>query len=121
MKAAYDARRRAELCDRLKAEKAAYHKRTYDPAKAAEQRKARMPRHVEYCRRPEYRNWKVEYDRKYRAQKDFGDFAEVALVLRDIEAEVGARVTRTEVYRQNGTLNKWIQRRREYERQTDRR
>jgi hypothetical protein len=38
---------------------------------AAEYRKQRMHLHVEYCRRPEYRAWKREYDRKYRA-KEFG-------------------------------------------------
>jgi hypothetical protein len=62
-KAAYDAIRRVELAGRIKAEKAAHHKATYDPVKAAIERKARMHKHVAYCRRPEYRVKKSQYDR----------------------------------------------------------
>jgi hypothetical protein len=121
LKAAYDARRREDLRDRLRAEKAAYHKRTYDPAKARNLRKATMPRHVEYCRRPAYRKWKADYDRKHRATKQFGPFAEAAILLGDLESEILSRATRYEIDLANGTLNKKLQRRRDYERQTDRR
>lgn len=86
-KSAYDAARRVELADRIKAEKREYHLRTYDPVKAAEVRKRRMPYHVEYCRTPEYREWKREYDRKYRASKEYGEFAECFLLVMDIRAE----------------------------------
>lgn len=103
----------------LEQKRCAYHaKVAADPvaARAAEReaRKRRMPRHVEYCRRPEYRKWKEEYDRKYRSRKKFGDFGEAAIVLNDLIAEINARITRTEIYRQNGTLNKWLTRRRQY-------
>ena len=70
--------------------------------------------------RIEYRKWKAEYDRKYRSQKLYGPFAEAFLTLRELEEEIGVRATRTEIYTANGTLNKWKQRRRDYERQTDR-
>ena len=78
-------------------------------------------RHAEYVRRPEYRKWKAQYDRQHRARKFYGPFAEAALTLFDLEAEISSRATRTEIYTANGTLNKWTQRRRDYERQTDRR
>lgn len=115
IKAAYDAQRRVELADEIRAKKRAYHLRTYDPAKAAEERQKRMPRHVEYCRRPEYRKWKADYDRKHLAAKQYGPFAEAALILRDIETEVLSRIDRTEIARQNGTLNKKQSRRRDYD------
>jgi len=108
----YDARRRVEKEEEIKAKKRDYFKRTYDPAKAAAERKERMPRHVEYCRRPEYKAWKREYDRRHLAEKKFGEFAEVALLLQDIEREVEQRATRYEIYRTNGTLNKAQTRRR---------
>lgn len=108
----YDARRRVEKAEEIKAKKRDYFKRTYDPARAAVERKKKMPRHVEYCRRPEYKAWKREYDKRYLAEKKFGEFAEVALLLQDIEREVEQRATRYEIYRTNGTLNKAQTRRR---------
>lgn len=114
-KAAYDAEYRATNAALLKAKKAAYFQATYDPAKAAVERKAKMARHVEYCRSPEYRAWKREYDRVYRAKVDFGPFWEAAVLLLQIEEEVSSRMTRYEVYAANGTINKTQRRKREYE------
>lgn len=115
LKSAYDAERRVLLADRLKAEKAARHKLTYDPVRAAAERKLKMPRHVEYCRRPEYRKWKADYDRKFRAEKQFGPFADAFLVLQDLQTEVLSRASRYEIDLQNGKLNKSTKRRRDYE------
>jgi hypothetical protein len=102
----YDARYRKDKSGEIKAKKQEYFKRTYDPVKAAEERKKRMPKHVEYCRRPDYRMWKREYDKRYRANKFFGDYAEAALLLQDIEREISQQASRYEIYRVNGTLNK---------------
>lgn len=103
----YDAERRAgPERERLLAEKRAYHHQNYDPDKAAVVRKRRMPYHLEYCRRPEYRAQKRTYDIERRARINFGEFAEVALMLRDVEAEVTSRATRTQIAIANGTLNK---------------
>lgn len=113
----YDADRRERLADRLKAEKAAHHKRTYDPAAARIVRAARMPYHVEYCRRPEYRARKADYDREHLAKQQFGPFWEAAIITRELEAEVATRIGRVEISRQNGTLNKKQSRRRDYDRQ----
>ena len=117
-KAAYDAQYRAKNASVLKTKKAAHYAANVDRAKEAATRKARMPKHVEYCRRPEYRRWKVEYDKKYHARKGFGDFGEAAIVLNELEAEISARATWVEIRTANGTLNKHQQRRRDYERQT---
>ena len=111
-KRAYDAERRKTLAAELKAAKAEYHKRTYDPAKAAEKRKLRMPAHVEYCREPEYKKWKSEYDQKYRAAREYGEFADAFLMLRDIETEILQRMTRYEIYQERGQLNKSTRRKR---------
>ena len=113
-KAEYDRQYRGRKADELRAKKAAYFRCTYDPDKAREVRKGRAPMHAEYCRRPEYRKWKQDYDRKHLAKKHYGPFAEAALILRDLEEEVSERATRIEIYQANGTINKSIKRRREY-------
>lgn len=118
IKQAYDAERRMVLAAELKDKAAAYHKRTYDPEKARIERQAKMPRHVEYCRQPAYRAKKSEYDRTRRAQLQFGPFWESALLTLALEAEIATRISRYEIYQQNGTLNKKLNRRREYDHQT---
>lgn len=99
-KSEYDRLRRERLADRIKKEKADYFQRTYDPIKAALERKARMPKHVEYCRREEYRTWKREYDKSYRS-KEYGEFAEAYQLLIELEKEINSRMTRFEVYATN--------------------
>jgi hypothetical protein len=111
-KAAYDARRREVLAERIKAEKRAHYQRTRDPIKEAAIRKARMHLHVEYCRRPEYKAWKAEYDQRHRARKQFGEFADAFLLLLDLDREIGERATNYEIRLANGTINKAQQRRR---------
>lgn len=114
-KSAYDAARRVKLASRIKAEKAAYFQRTYDPVAAAIKRKERMPLHVEYCRRPEYVKWKAEYDAAYRAKRDYGDWWESFLMIKQIRDEVLSRSSAHEIRQINGTINKAQQRRRSYE------
>ena len=109
----YDIEYRNKDPDARKAQKREYHKRTYDPAKAAKVRKARMPYHVEYCRRPEYKRWKKAYDRKHRAGKFYGSFAEAAMLLNDLNLEINGRMDRHEVRYQNGTTNKAQRRKRQ--------
>lgn len=114
-KAAYDRQYRERNADRLRQQKAAYFARTYDPESAAVARKRGMARHVERCRDPEYREYKREYDKRYRASKDFGPFAEVAMLLQDIETEIAARASKYEIYLSSGRINKKLKRRRDYE------
>jgi hypothetical protein len=115
-KAIYDAVRRERLADRIKAEKAARHLRTYDKAKAATERKMRAKQHAEYCRRPEYKVWKAEYDKEYRAKQEFGEFWESAILALEIRRECLALSDDIEIRRQAGTLNKHQNRRRNYDR-----
>lgn len=115
-KAVYDKHRRSELADVIRAKKAEYHRRTYDPIVAAVKRKSRMPSHVEYCRRPEYREWKRGYDQKYRAALEYGEFADCFILMIDIRAEALAQMTDYEIRMSNGTLGKNQKRRRDYER-----
>jgi hypothetical protein len=114
-KAAYDAKRR----NGPKREEILTGKRAHYQANKGEiserqavYRAAHMDRHVEYCRQPEYRAKKAEYDRKRRAELNFGDFSEAALLLGDIENEIAERASKYEIYATNGTLNKAQQRRR---------
>lgn len=101
----------------LKSRRAAYYQRTKDPVKEAEKRKVRMPKHVEYCRRPEYKAWKKDYDKRFLAKKKYGEFAEAAILLNELESEVNTRSEdRFQRYAMNGILNKKQTRRREYER-----
>lgn len=117
-KAEYDRQYRAANRAKLKAKKAVYFQATYDPKAAAIARKERMPRHVEYCRRPEYRKWKAEYDRQYLARKGFGDFSEAAILLNVLETEIRSRASWLEIAHAKGTINKHQNRRRDYDRQT---
>lgn len=113
MKAAYDAVRRIELADQIREEKRLRHLATYNPEREREKRKLRMPAHVEYCRRPEYRQKKKAYDRQHRCKRHYGPFWEAAAILLDVQEEVHARATDYEIRTQNGTLNKALQRRRD--------
>ncbi len=119
-KAEYDRRRRRELGDELLAKKReAYHAAVAaDPdsvrAKQREHRRKRKAAHLEYCRRPEYREWKRQYDRRHLAEKHFGPFAEAALVLRDLEQAVLDRASRYDLDLASGKLNKATRRKREY-------
>ena len=111
----YDMEYRRKNRQLLKAKKRKYFEKTYDPAKAAEERKLKMPRHVEYCRRPEYKAWKQVYDRVYRAKQDYGEFWESFIILTDIEREVFSRMSWYEIHKEHGQLYKHIKRRREYD------
>lgn len=107
----YDAERRARLRERLKAEKAAYYQRTRDPERERIKRKENMPRHVEYCRRPEYRTKKAEYDASVRAS-EYGEFADAYRTLLELEKEIRARATKYERLKAKGYYTRNAQQRR---------
>lgn len=105
-KAAYDRIYRARNLRRIKRRKRDYFQKTYDPKKAAIERKKNMPRHVEYCRRPEYRKKKKRYDCHRRAHLKYGDYADCFHLLQRLDGEVSKRSTDYEIRLQQGTLNK---------------
>lgn len=111
-KAVYDAQYRRVNGERLRAAKAAYHKRTYNPATARIKRKERASYHAEYCRAPSYRRWKATYDARRRAKK-YGAFADAYTLLLAVERECLNRMSRYEIDLVNGKLNKALKRRRE--------
>lgn len=114
-KSAYDAKRRnGPQRTQILAKKRDHYYANHDriTAEQAVYRAAHMDRHVEYCRQPEYRIKKSEYDRNRRAEIQFGDFSEAALLLADIDREISDRASKYEIYLTNGTINKAQQRRR---------
>ena len=90
-KAAYDRAYRARHRDRLKAEKAERFRRTYDPAAARVERRARRKYQRAYARAynavPAHKRQKAEYDRRYRAA-EYGAFNECQMVLVELEKAV---------------------------------
>ena len=113
IKAAYDVQYRRR--DYVKVKKQAYFKRTYDPQKQAAINKARMPKHVEYCRRPQYKAYKKQYDEQHRAKKDFGEFWESALLVKQIEKQYDDK----EVRQSNQLHNKSQKRKRQWQRRNN--
>jgi len=112
----YDAEYRLRDPDGLKARKAAYYQLTHDPVKEAEKRRKIMPRHVEYCRRPEYLEWKRAYDQQYRDNKLYGEFAECFRLVLDIRGECLSRMSDYEIRLEKGTTSKTQKRKRDHER-----
>ena len=112
-KAEYDKARRMELRDEIREKKRAAYFANHEEnlAKMAEYRKIRMPKHVEYCRRPEYKAKKVEYDRERRAS-EYGEFAETWLLLLEVEKEIRSRATSYERRVANGYYTRSAQARR---------
>jgi hypothetical protein len=113
-KAVYDAEYRSKNKDILKAKKATYYAQNHDREKERAYRTKRMPAHVQYCRRAEYRQWKADYDKRYLARKQYGDFADAAILLREVEDEVLSRASRYEIDLASGKLGKTQRRKREY-------
>lgn len=110
-KAAYDAVYRARNLERIKAGKAAHYQRTKDPEKARVIRQARMPKHVEYCRQPEYKAKKHEYDIK-KACAELGEFAETWRLLLELEKEIRSQASAYERRVANGYYTRNAQKRR---------
>ena len=97
LKSEYDARRRVELADTIKRDKAEYHKRTYNPEKARTERAKHMDRHVTYCRGymkdPVKKAAKVAYDRDRLAKMKYGDLSDAMPILRELESLIRSRYT----------------------------
>lgn len=110
-KALYDAHRRTEKAAAISAQKRAYYQRTRNPEQERQRRQANMERHVEYCRQPEYKAVKAEYDRERRAQ-EYGQYGAAYLLLLDLEREIRSRATSYERYKARGYYTRTSQQRR---------
>lgn len=73
-----------------------------NPDKYRQERQRKMPAHVEYCRQPEYKKYKKRYDEQYRAKKNFGEYWECAIILKNLDNEIDYRESK----RQNKIYNK---------------
>ncbi len=116
-KAIYDKGYRAKLEAEIKARKAEHYRLHHDRAKEKAYRQASKQQHLEYCRTPEYRASKREYDKVYRAKKDYGELWECAILvnqIRDKALELAGGDY--EIRLANGTLSKNQKRKRAYER-----
>ncbi len=111
----YDMKYRKKNREEIKVKKAEYYQRTHDPVKEAKARKSRMHLHVEYCRQPEYKEWKKSYDRAYLARKSAGEFWESKMLLLQLKEEIDSKMDRYERSIEKGYYNKAQHRRREYE------
>lgn len=100
-KASYDKALRCSMGDFLRAKKRDKYHRTKDREKERITRQKRMPKHVEYCRRPEYRALKHEYDIK-RAGMAYGEYAECWRLLIELTQLIRETMPRYEIYRLNG-------------------
>ena len=105
-KCLYDMEYRRKNREILKVKKRAYFEKVYDPVKAAEERRLKMPSHVEYCRQPEYKARKRENDKVYRAKQETEEYWESYLLTMEIQREVFSRMSWYEIHLENGTLNK---------------
>lgn len=88
-KAEYDRLYRVKEANRVrkKAYGSAWYQANRDREKEREVRIANMPRHVEYCRQPEYRAKKHQYDVRRQSQM-YGEFAEAHRLLVELEREI---------------------------------
>lgn len=110
-KAAYDREYRQRDPEGMRIYKALYYRETCDREKERAVRQARMPQHVAYCRRPEYRAKKHEYDAKRNAS-EYGEYAETWRLLLDLEKEIRSQASAYERRVANGYYTRNAQKRR---------
>jgi hypothetical protein len=79
-----------------------------NPNKYKKWRNKRMPKHVEYCRQPEYKEYKKGYDEQYRAKKHFGSYWESAIILKNLDNEIDYRESKrhNKIYNKSTTKRK---------------
>lgn len=110
LKRLYDIEYRNKNKDLLKSKKQAFNKTEAGRAIQKRNRDKRKDKHAEYINRPDYKSWKQQYDKVYRAKKDYGDFWEAQLILKDIEKQIEPE--RVQIKIQKGTYNKSQKRKR---------
>ena len=98
----------------MKIKKAEYFQRTYDPVEAAKKRSLTMDKHIEYCRKPEYKKKKKIYDRIRKAKQAYGALWMHQLLILEIYDEVN-KEGRAKIKYENGCTNKTQNRKRAHE------
>lgn len=79
-----------------------------NPEKYKLRRQEKMPRHIEYCRQPSYKEKKHKYDVERNAKNTYGEYWEAAVILNELEKMVDNRLAKA----QNGLINKSKKRKR---------
>jgi hypothetical protein len=110
----YDMEYRKKNAEILRIKKHEYNKKDYAsrPEHYKKLRKKKQARHNEYCRQEWYKKYKSEYDKKYLAQKKYGELWESAILINQIDKEILKHTTKYEIRFKNNTLNKAQKRRR---------
>ncbi len=108
IKADYDKEYREKNLEYKKQWAKDYFKRTYNPELAKIERKKKYKKHLEYLSTPKYRAWKKEYDLKFRAKKNYGEFWETQIILNNLLKEIDNRQAKS----QNQLINKSQKRKR---------
>lgn len=95
-KALYDKNRRALLKKELAFKRKAYYATIKDTpeykAKAKVRRDSLKEVHAAYVKTPRYKEWKQDYDEKFRAKKFYGKYWECMLLVKKIEKLVLEKV-----------------------------
>ncbi len=104
-KIAYDAEYRRKNRDHINAGKHIHYLANHD--RMLEEQAERRARpgareqqaayHHEWIRRPKVKAAKQKYDRRYRAERNYGEFAGAFLALQDLQTEIDSQMTRTEI------------------------
>lgn len=81
-----------------------------NPDRYKQKRIRRYKKHLEYLRTPEYKEYKKEYDKKYRAALFYGEFSEAAILLNDLENILDSKVIKYE----QDLINKTQKRKRQW-------
>lgn len=105
--------------DYCKTEKRKASARNYNetPAGRAMQKRQREKNkesHLEYCRTPEYKAWKIKYDQQHRAKKQYGEFWESAILLEQIDKHIASVADKNHLRTINGTFNKSKRRKKQW-------
>jgi hypothetical protein len=110
IKRLYDIEYRKKNNDRIKARMQQYNKSPAGRAMQKRNREKFKNSHLEYCRTEEYKKWKHDYDQKHCAKKNYGEFWESSLIMKEIEKVIEPE--KAEVKIQKGTYNKSQKRKR---------
>lgn len=116
LKSEYDKKRRnGPIREVILKKKKEYYVSHRDPVKEAQYRKEkRMPYHVEYCRKPEYRTKKKVYDQQYKNQKEYGEYAECAILAEKIKKTIIGMADKANLRTIQGTNNKSKKRKKQW-------
>lgn len=92
----YDIEYRKKNKALLKVKKAEYFKKDYaaNPDKYREKRKNRAGQRKKYLSTEKYKEYKRKYDARYRAEINYGPFAEAFLILNQLESIIDRSETR---------------------------